>query len=446
MNAPRSTHAWRFLRDTRGSILPVFVVMMFVVIAMIGMAVDYTRASLANAKMQAALDATALALSWNAASLTSGALTTQATTYFNGIYTGAALTSPTISVSYSNVTNPQIVMSATAAIKTFFLGLPPLNLPTMNVSASSTIAWGESRLRVALVLDNTGSMADAGKMTALQTATKNLLTQLKAAATNNGDVYVSIIPFVKDVNVGSTNYNATWIDWTDWNANNGSCNKGNYSTQTSCQNNKGNWTPDAHSTWNGCITDRGLPAPTSTPSPNNYDENVTAPTAGNVGTLFPAEQYSSCPLQMMGLSYDWTTMTSLVNQMSPAGNTNQAIGLAWGWLSLVGGGPLTAPAMDSNYQYQQVIILLTDGLNTQDRWYTNQSSINARQQNTCNNIKAAGITLYTVQVDTGGDPTSTLLQNCATDASKFFLLTSASQIITTFTTIGNTISKLHIAK
>ena len=98
---------------------------------------------------------------------------------------------------------------------------------------------------------------------------------------------------------------------------------------------------------------------------------------------------------MMGLSYDWTTMTSLVNQMSPAGNTNQAIGLAWGWLSLVGGGPLTAPPMDSNYQYQQVIILLTDGLNTQNRWYSNQSSIDARQQVTCNNIKAAGITLYT---------------------------------------------------
>jgi len=393
MNALRLIQARRFLRDTRGSILPVFVVMMLVVIAMIGMGVDYTRGSLANAKMQAALDATALALSSNAASLTAGALTTQATNYFNGIYTGTALTAPTISVSYSNVTNPQLVMSATATVRTFFLGLPPLRLPTINVSASSTIAWGESRLRVALVLDNTGSMADAGKITALQTATKNLLNQLKAAATNNGDVYV--IPFVKDVNVGSTNYSATWIDWTDWDANNGSCSKGSYSTQTRCQNNGGTWTPDAHSTWNGCITDRGLPAPTSTPSPNNYDENVTAPAVGNVGTLFPAEQYSSCPLQMMGLSYDWTTMTSLVNQMSPAGNTNQAIGLAWGWLSLVGGGPLTAPPMDSNYQYQQVIILLTDGLNTQNRWYSNQSSIDARQQVTCNNIKAAGITLYT---------------------------------------------------
>jgi hypothetical protein len=65
---------------------------------------------------------------------------------------------------------------------------------------------------------------------------------------------------------------------------------------------------------------------------------------------------------------------------------------------------------------------------------------------TCTNIKAAGITLYTVQVDTGNDPTSTPLQNCATDSTKFFLLTTANQIITTFNTIGRNISKLHIAR
>ena len=63
-------------------------------------------------------------------------------------------------------------------------------------------------------------------------------------------------------------------------------------------------------------------------------------------------------------------MKSLVDNMSPAGNTNQAIGLQLGWMSLVGGGPFTVPAKDPNYTYSQVIILLTDGLNTQDRWYT----------------------------------------------------------------------------
>jgi hypothetical protein len=116
-------------------------------------------------------------------------------------------------------------------------------------------------------------------------------------------------------------------------------------------------------------------------------------------------------------------------------------------MSLVGGGPYpTPPAMDPNYTYQQVIILLTDGLNTENRWYTSQSSIDARETLTCANIKAAGITLYTIQVNTGGDPTSTLLQTCATDSSKFFLLTSANQIVTTFNQIGTALSQLRIAK
>ena len=145
-------------------------------------------------------------------------------------------------------------------------------------------------------------------------------------------------------------------------------------------------------------------------------------------------------------------MTSLVNNMSPNGNTNQAIGLQLGWLSLVGGGPFTVPAMDPNYTYTQVIILLTDGLNTQDRWYTSQSSIDARQQLTCNNINAAGITLYTIQVNTGGDPTSTLAAKLRgqpshyPDSSKFFLLTSSSQILNVFTQIGTELSQLRIAQ
>jgi hypothetical protein len=139
-------------------------------------------------------------------------------------------------------------------------------------------------------------------------------------------------------------------------------------------------------------------------------------------------------------------MSSLVNSMSPNGNTNQGIGLQLGWQSLVGGGPFTAPAKDPNYKYTDIIILLTDGLNTQNRWYTSQTSIDTRQATTCSNIKAAGITLYTIQVNTDGDPTSSLLQNCASDSSKFFLLTSASQIVTTFQAIGTNLTQLRIAQ
>jgi len=89
---------------------------------------------------------------------------------------------------------------------------------------------------------------------------------------------------------------------------------------------------------------------------------------------------------------------------------------------------------------------LTDGLNTQNRFSTTQSAIDNRTQKACANIKDAGITLYTLQVNTDGDPTSTMLQQCATDTGKFFLVTSASQITTIFNQIGTNLSQLRIAK
>ena len=292
-------------------------------------------------------------------------------------------------------------------------------------------------------------------MTALKSATKSLLTQLKTAATQNGDVYVSIIPFSKDVNVGSANYSANWIDWDDWESANGgwqntsSCSTGRSRRGRSRCNNTQTWTVANHNTWNGCITDRD----------QDYDQDVTPPNpadatlpVGQASTLFPAEQYSSCPVALKGLSYDWTSMNSLVDSMQPNGNTNQPIGLVWAWLSLVGGGPLTAPAKDSNYTYQEAIILMSDGLNTQDRWYSSQTPVDNRMyQNgngsgTCANIKAAGITIYTIQVNTSGDPTSTLLQNCASSSDKFFLVTNASDIIGVFNNIGTNLTKLRVAK
>jgi hypothetical protein len=152
-------------------------------------------------------------------------------------------------------------------------------------------------------------------------------------------------------------------------------------------------------------------------------------------------------------------MTSLVDEMHPDGNTNQPIGLVWAWQSLVGGGPLSAPPMDPKYDYTQVIVLLSDGLNTENRWSSTQSTIDKRMfdssksgAGTCANIQAAGVIVYTIQVNTGGDPTSTLLQKCASPddkgppGPKFFMLTSSTQLVSTFNQIGTSLSMLRIAK
>jgi hypothetical protein len=73
-----------------------------------------------------------------------------------------------------------------------------------------------------------------------------------------------------------------------------------------------------------------------------------APSTSITASLFPVEQNSYYSPTIMGLSYNWSTMKTQVDSLYPQGATNQPIGLVWGWQSLVGGGPLTAPAKDSN--------------------------------------------------------------------------------------------------
>jgi len=291
-------------------------------------------------------------------------------------------------------------------------------------------------MRVAMALDNTGSMAQDGKMPAMQSSAKALIDQLSALARNPGDIYISIIPFAKDVNVGPSNYNQDWIDWTAWDAANGTCSNTTYRRQSTCVGNGQTWTPANHNTWNGCVWDRD----------QNYDTLNTAPTLANTSTLFPAEQWSACPVQLMPLTYNWTGLKSLIDTMTPNGNTNQGIGMAWAWQSLAQTAPLNAPAKDPNYTYKDAIVLLSDGLNTQNRYSSNEASIDARQRILCDNAKAANITIYTVQVNTGGDPTSAVLQYCATSSDKFFLVTSATQTASVFSTIGTSLSKLRVAR
>ena len=432
----------QFTSARDGNVAVVFAIAVIPLIAFVGAAIDYSRANATKTVLQESLDATALMLSKEAAKDTSTQLQTNAEQYFlaqfNREDTKYAVTNVTVTAKFSSSGGTSVVIDASADVPTTFLSIIGYNKIT--VGSSSTVRWGNARLRVALVLDNTGSMAQSGKIGALKTATKNLLTQLQNAAVASDDVYVSIIPFVKDVNVDSANSAAPWIDWTDWDSKNGNCSGGSGKTQSTCG---GTWKSKNHNTWNGCVQDRG---DETQPNPANYDTTVDAPNTSITATLYSAEQYSSCPEAAMGLSYDWTAMTKEVDKMSPAGNTNQAIGLQLGWMSLVGSGPFTAPAMQTGYTYNQIIILLTDGLNTQDRWYKSQSDIDARETMTCDNIKASGIILYTVQVSTDGTPVSPLLQQCASDSSKFFYLTSANDIVTTFDQIGTNLSNLYVAK
>src|SRR6185312_2758242 len=91
-------------------------------------------------------------------------------------------------------------------------------------------------------------------------AAKDLVQALKKVAQNDDDIRIAIVPFAQEVNVGTTNVNATWLNWEYWNEENGSD-----TTTTTCTNGKGRrsrcttsttWVPNDHKTWNGCVMDR----------------------------------------------------------------------------------------------------------------------------------------------------------------------------------------------
>ena len=420
----------RFLRNQKGGVAPLLALGIIPLMGMVGAAVDYSRASSARTAMQAALDSTALMLSRDAQTLSAAQLDSKATTYFNAMFHRPEASNVQVQQQFSS---PQqgsfnIKVTGSATVNTTFWRL--MGQDQVNITASGEVIWGIKKLNLALALDNTGSMASSNKMTALKEAAHNLLNTLQKAEKTPGDIKVSIIPFAVDVNVGTEHVGASWIDWQEWDAKNGTCSKSSYNNKTSCINNAGTWTPADHSLWNGCVMDRD----------QNNDVNATA--TGDGGAVnYRAHQASACPVAMMPLSTDWTALNVKIDAMTPNGNTNVTIGMQMAWQTLTAAAPFNAPATAPDLD--KVIILLTDGQNTQNRWSSSTSPIDARTQKVCENAKTANIKIYTVRVIDGN---ATLIQTCASKPDMYFNVQQASQLNSVFSSIAQNLANLRIAK
>jgi Flp pilus assembly protein TadG len=560
--------ARRFPAAKEGNIAVIFTIALLPILAFVGAAIDYSRANLARSAMQGALDSAALMVSKDLSSGTIKAsdIPAKAQAYFSALYNAKARDAAVMGFNATyTVANgssgSNIKLTSSGQIKTDFMRV--VNFPTMDFGTSSTATWGNTRTRVAMVLDNTLSMNDNNKISALKTAAEAMIDTLSTFNNTTGDVYVSIIPFNKDVNVGTNNVNAPWINWTEWEAEppilvqknypisvtdgknipytwadigpGAPCPFTNSSTDSTLQSNgygffcmslpattggttavtlippsglicpsldsgvnlpgktrvfyngcytsvidqttvvssgpvcpvgipnctcsatqctrttyKHFWrdpntaaAAPPHSTWNGCVNDRD----------QDFDIKNTAPgtSSASPSSQFYAEEFNDClSAKVFGMSNNWTSLKSQIDAMRAAGNTNQAEGLAWGWQSLsTTNGPIMAPPKDSNYIYKDYIVLLSDGLNTNDRWSATQSDIDARQRLLCQNIKqdpTDPITVFTIQVNiNSGDPKSQVLQDCATSGN-FQMITSSTQTADAFNNVVTQISKLRVAR
>ena len=420
----------RFLQNQKGGVAPLLALAIIPLLGAVGAAVDYSRANSTRTAMQAALDSTALMLSKDAQGLTSEQLDSKASAYFNALFHRPEASNVQVTQLFSSpqpgMYNVKVTGSATVSTVVWRV----IGQDQVSITASGEVVWGIKKLNLALALDNTGSMASSNKMTELKKAAHNLLDTLKKAEKTPGDIKISIIPFAVDVNVGTDKVNESWIDWEEWDAKNGTCSKPSYTSKSSCQSNNGTWTPASHSTWNGCVMDRD----------QNNDVKATA-TGDGAAVKYRAHQAANCPTAMMALSTDWTALNAKIDAMTPTGNTNVTIGMQMAWQTLTEAAPFNAPAVAPDLD--KVIILLTDGVNTQNRWTSTTSSINSRTQKACDNARAANIKVYTVRVIDGN---ASLIQNCATKPDMYFNVQQALQLNSAFGSIAQNLANLRLAK
>jgi len=402
----------RFLTDRRGSIVPMFALVATMLFGFVGAAIDYSRANATRVALQAALDSTALMLSKDvdpSKQETIDALPGLADKYVRAQFMYGDARIDSVDAKLGNPSQGMFNLTVTASATVNTTVSRVLGQTHMTVGSSGIVSWGIKRLEVALVLDNTWSMNSNSKMVELKKAAHDMLSTLEKAGKKPDDIKVAIIPFDTTVNIGTGFKDTGWIDYSVKNI--------------------------AKSDWKGCVIDRD----------QSNDVLDTPPDTTNFKTLYPAAPCGTLT-DAMPLSNVWADLNSKVDKMTPSaipvGYTNITIGLVWGWHALTKSQPFNQ-AQDPQPDLDKVIILLTDGDNTKNRWSNSQSAIDARTAAACANIKAANVKIYTVRVIDGNKD---LLKSCASSPSMFYDVQQSSQLLAVFSSIAQHLANLRIVK
>jgi Flp pilus assembly protein TadG len=196
--------------NQRGSTAALTALVMVMLIGCAGLAVDTARAWLVEDRLKTAIDAASLVAARQMSDLNRDA---QATAVFwaqftqgggSHKYLGATVTNLLITPDAND--SSKIQVSATATVPTTLFGV--ISAQTVAFSDFSVAQRAGTGLEVALVLDNTGSMAGNNAYLALQTAATQLIDILYGSADTQPNLWVSVVPFAAEVNIGKTH--------TDW--------------------------------------------------------------------------------------------------------------------------------------------------------------------------------------------------------------------------------------
>ena len=407
-----------FVRSREGGVGILFGLALLPLCLGIGAAVDYSRATHLRTRLQSATDAAVLAVSKRVATADKKTLEEIASSVI-AHQTG----DPSARLVKLKVLDEKtrVEISATASSANALMRIA--GFPSLAVSADAETTIDNSTYEIALVLDNSGSMAasagGASKIQSLRDAANKLLdTMLTGPIASR--VKISIVPFTLSVQVGAQYAGEKWIDRkgqspVHWQ---------NFDRAAST------WKPvsrldvfaQLNVPWGGCVESRpgtwGVSDDDATPSdPASLFVPMLAPdepgaagavdyTSGTTTSRYynsyladgsaecgapPAVpesvqtaqnklcKYRNYPVldqsygrgpnfmcdarPIVRLTSDLTALRSSINAMAAAGNTNLFEGFAWGWRTLSHHGPFADGEPYTKKKNKKVVILMTDGMN-----------------------------------------------------------------------------------
>lgn len=391
----------RFARNQRGNVGILFAFAAVPMIALAGGAVDLTRFNRHKTQTMNAMDSAAIALA------RTGAKNDAAASEFVNNYVAALLPTSRDPQLHLDPFKARKIqggwrVSASGDMGTAFL--PVVGINQMQLDLSIEVNSG-GNYEIALVLDNTGSMAQRDKIGALKTATTDLLDTLYDNVDTGSRVKTALVPFVTAVNVKGDAFQDSWID----HAGAGKHALDNFDRRVD----RTKLFQQIGTAWKGCVeareakydlTDDAPDSPQTQFTPylwpddvdtgdldrneidhrysgsNNYlrDDivgdfrahlrNASKYKAKNKRPGTFDEDYGpnkSCAGPIVELTKDRARMDAAVKAMAPHGGsgTNVAQGMIWGSRVLSPGEPFTQGVAYDKADTVKAMVVLTDGKN-----------------------------------------------------------------------------------
>ncbi|NOZ33564.1 MAG: hypothetical protein GXP01_11025 [Alphaproteobacteria bacterium] len=272
-----------FAKDERGVFAALFGIMSIVLIATAGAVVDFVGVQKARNSAQLALDAATLALQPEIFELSDDQIKTAALGLIIERLADTAITVDMETIS-TDTTAGSLFLEARLTIPTAFVAL--VAIPTMSVRVASQATRKKLAVEVAMVLDNSGSMASSSRMTNLKAAASNATEILFSGLSTQPNVFIGIVPFTFFVNIGAGNAGASWIDA----AGNSSIANDNFDNDNDDStpfngpvNRLALYSQLSNVSWGGCVVARPN---TSTGPGSNLDTDDTTPDISIPDTLF----------------------------------------------------------------------------------------------------------------------------------------------------------------